>query len=148
MAVGRRATKLCAAAAPAALPLVLGQGAASAGSHSGQLSYTDGSGDGITCDYYGESGIVGGTTQGPAYIENSIEQQTAPGCEAEMVLTVTYIDTGGQRRRASASSLDGRSLFLHSFDVASEYVATHDLYYLACQNPDPGSSCSVHFTTK
>jgi hypothetical protein len=130
------------------LPLLIGGGAAGASDASGQITYTDDSGQRITCDYYGSGGIVGNTNQGSAYTENSINQQTTPGCEAEMAITATYTDTDGKRRRHSASSVGGRTLWLHSFDVASDYVATHDIWWLSCQNPDPGDACSVRFTTK
>jgi hypothetical protein len=140
--------KMTAGATAMALPLLLGGGTAGASAVRGQITYTNDSGQRITCDYAGSSGIVGDTQQADAYTENGINQATTPGCEAEMVITVTYIDTDGRRRRQSASSVEGRSLFLHSFDVASDYVATHDIFWLECQNPDPGDACSVRFTTK
>jgi hypothetical protein len=140
--------KMTAGATAMALPLLLGGGTAGASSVRGQITYTDDGGQRITCDYFGSGGIVGDTNQGSADTENSINQATTPGCEAEMAITATYIDTDGKRRRHSASSLGGRSLFLHSFDVERDYVATHDIWWLSCQNPDPGDACSVRFTTK
>ena len=140
--------KLTAGATAVALPLLLGGGTAGASGVTGQITYTDDGGQRITCDYFGSSGIVGDTNQATAYTENGINQATTPGCRAEMAITVTYLDTDGKRRRQVASSIEGRSLFLHSFDVERDYVATHDIWWLSCQNPDPGDACSVRFTTK
>lgn len=140
--------KVTAGVTALALPVLLHGGTAGASGVRGQITYTDDGGQRITCDYAGGSGIVGDTNQGSAYTENSINQATTPGCEAEMAITATYIDTDGKRRRHSASSFGGQSLFLNSFDVESDYVATHDIWWLSCQNPDPGDACSVRFTTK
>jgi hypothetical protein len=131
-----------------ALPLLLDQGVAGAGVHSGSITFTTRNGERVTCDYSGTSGFNPDNHRGTATTENGIEQTVAPGCRAEIVVRVTYLDTGGDRGQAGASSTEGRTVFLHNYDVADEYVATHELHFLDCTSPDPGDTCAVRFTTK
>jgi hypothetical protein len=111
-----------------------------------QVDYVDPNGDSVHCTVSGRTSLIGPEGDFFARSENVVFATETGDCRASLLIEATYVDTAGIRRTTSAQGT-GLSLVLDSFDVASNYQATHTIDLLDCQ-PSAGRACTFTFTTR
>jgi hypothetical protein len=111
-----------------------------------QLEYVAPDGDDVLCSVSGRTSLIGPEGDFFARSENSVFTTEVEDCRASLLIEVSYVDTAGVRRTTSAQGT-GTELVQDSFDVGSDYQATHTITLLDCR-PSAGTVCSVSFSTR
>ena len=129
------------------LPLVSGTGIAAAAEQFDQSAnfdhtFTDGSGQSVTCPVTFSSDLFRESTDDP-FVGSSFTASTSQApCDAFVSVTVDYLDVAGRRKNVTANSFLG-DVFLRVDDVASHFVANHEVSFLDCT-----ANCVVSFRTQ
>jgi hypothetical protein len=130
-----------------ALPLLSGTGVAAAAEQFDQSAsfdhtFTDGSGQSVTCPVTFSADLFRESSDDP-FVGSSFTASTSrPPCDAFVSVSVDYVDVAGRQKNVTANSFLG-DVFLRVDDVASHYVTNHEVSFLDCV-----ANCVVTYRTQ